>query len=99
MCYSSPSINMSPFPRRKASDEEENRAGGGAFEGYPTTLGGAVLYARVDGRSEEPWRQSDFGETDAPCLQLQIHVGDRDEEGTPTRLGIWTSEEADCETG
>lgn len=80
----------------EAFDSEEERAGGGAFEGYPTEPGKYDVYARYDGLPPGEWGRFEFssiansysGDAEIPCIGLYIRIGRLGDESNPPRLSI-----------
>ncbi|SIS05565.1 hypothetical protein [Natronorubrum daqingense] len=68
------SMELEPF------SEEENTAGGGLFEGYPSNPGEYTLYAWLDDQSRSEWAQFDVTERDT-CTKITIIVEGPDREG------------------
>lgn len=58
-----------------AFERDENRTGGGTFDGYPTEPGSYVLYAWRDDQSRADWQRFDFREYDTECLGIYVKVG------------------------
>lgn len=80
-----------------AFDTTANKAGGGAFEGYPTTEGSYALYAWYDDQPTSEWEHYAFsspGETGGDgegCLRLSLNLGDRHNQSTAPLLSIFTA--------
>jgi len=73
----------------EASDSSEIAVLGGAtFEGFPTDVQDYVLYAWRDDQPSSEWAEFDFHELDAPCVGLDVHVGDVTESRTGD-VSIW----------
>lgn len=80
-------------------NEEEQRAGGGRFEGYPTEPGPYVLYVRLDSQPRSMWKRFTLADHDHECLELEIHVGDdRDigeQSSEPPELHLLVADQCD----